>query len=375
MEVGEIMDLKNLEIDKDHLKKVIKNIEFNEHIGKHYFRLFSETKEEGIQNKLERLNHCNNFWILDKYEIAKVKDFKKTNLCKDKFCNNCKKVKQATRMAKFIPLLRPYSKDMFQLTLTVPNVKGESLDETIKRLFKSFTRLTEYLKGKKKIKGVDFSKFNYEGAIRSFEVTYKKWDEYHPHLHCLMVFPKYIGIKKHRNSFSIDHTGKREERLFTDEEILIQRIWYLLNNKIKVTKENIDNIAKIAPEKYKDGYSCQLDKFQENDFVELFKYMTKSTTEDDKPMRYGHFKTLYYALHGKRQIQGYGCFYNVKDDDEIDPEVVEEAYNQILKELQEKEKPREVCETPQGLNEDTEYLLISRKKIHKHLKEIIKKDN
>ncbi len=111
---------------------------------------------------------------------------------------------------------------------------------------------------------------------------------YHPHLHCLMVFPKYIGIKKHRNSYSIDHTGKRKERLFTDEEILIQRIWYLLNNKIKVTKENIDNIAKIAPKKYKDGYSCQLDKFQENDFVELFTYMTKSTTEDDKPMRYGH---------------------------------------------------------------------------------------
>lgn len=358
------MDLKKLEIDKGHLKKVIKNIEFNEHIGKYYFRLFAETKEETIRNKLDRLTQCNDFWVLDKYEIAKVKDFKKTNLCKDKFCNNCKKVKQAARMAKFIPLLRPHSRCMFQLTLTVPNVKGEDLDETIRRLFKSFTRLTEYLKGKKKIKDVDFSKFNYKGAIRSFEVTFKNWDEYHPHLHCLMVFPKYIGIKKHRNKYSVDHTGKREERLFTDEEILIQKIWYLLNNGIKVTRKNIDDLPV--------GYSCTLDKFQENDFVELFKYMTKSTTEDDKPMRYMHFKTLYYSLHAKRQIQGYGCFYNVKDDDEIDPEIVEEFYDEIIKELQEREKPREVCETPQGLSEDTEYLLISRKKIHKHLKKAMK---
>lgn len=369
------MDLKNLEIDKDHLKKVINNIEFNKHIEGHYYRLFKEVKDDILQNKMERLKHCNDFWILDKYEISKVKDFKKTNLCKDKFCNNCKKVKQATRMAKFIPLLRPYSKDMFQLTLTVPNVKGEKLDDTIQRLFKSFTRLTEYLKGKKKVKGIDFTKFNYQGAIRSLEITVPGRDEFHPHLHALMVLPKYIGILKHRNTFSIDHTGKREERLFSDEEILIQRIWYLLNNKIRVTKENIDNIAKIAPKKYKDGYSCRLDKFQESDFIELFKYMTKSTTEDDKPLSYWHFKTLYFALHGKRQIQGYGCFYNVKDDDEVDPEEVEKAYNQIIKELQEKEKPREVYETPRDLNEDTEYLLISRKKIHKHLKKIIKKDD
>lgn len=137
----------------------------------------------------------------------------------------------------------------------------------------------------------------------------------------------------------IDHTGKREERLFTDEEILIQRIWYLLNNKIKVTKENIDNIAKIAPKKYKDGYSCQLDKFQENDFVELFKYMTKSTTEDDKPMCYGHFKTLfYYALHAKRQIQGYGGFYNIKgEDSDLEREIAKELYDELIKKLQEKE--------------------------------------
>ena len=29
------------------------------------------------------------------------------------------------------------------------------------------------------------------------------------------------------------------------------------------------------------GYSCTIDKFDEDDFLELFKYMTKSTSEDN----------------------------------------------------------------------------------------------
>ncbi|MGR5922628.1 hypothetical protein ACT7DD_31445 [Bacillus paranthracis] len=38
-------------------------------------------------------------------------------------------------MGKFIPLIRPYAKNMYQLTLTVPNVKGEQLGEMIDKLF------------------------------------------------------------------------------------------------------------------------------------------------------------------------------------------------------------------------------------------------
>jgi plasmid rolling circle replication initiator protein Rep len=362
---GEKMDLKHLEIGKDHLEKVVENIKFNQYIEKHYLKLFAETKDETIQNKIERLRHCNDFWVIDKYEMAKIKDFKKTNLCRDKFCNNCKKVKQAARMAKFIPLLRPYADRMYQLTLTIPNVKGKDLKPSIDKIFKSFATLIEYFKGKKKLRGVDFEALGYEGAIRSLEVTFKG-NEYHPHLHALLVLNinplDKSMIRRHKNVYSIDFHNNREERLFSDVEILIQKVWYLLINGERVTKKAIDKLKK--------GYSCTLDKFKESDFIELFKYMTKATTEEEEPLKYGQFKTLYYALHSVRQIQGYGCFYNIKDDDEITMEEVEEMYNSIIEELQKEENPVETAERPTELLNDKEYTLISRKKVYSYLKQL-----
>ena len=75
---------------------------------------------------------------MDHYQEQKIKDFKRTNLCKDKFCNNCKKVKQASRMARFIPYLEQYKSDLFLLTLTVPNVLGNELRPMIKTIFKAY---------------------------------------------------------------------------------------------------------------------------------------------------------------------------------------------------------------------------------------------
>lgn len=117
------------------------------------------------------------------------------------------------------------------------------------------------------------------------------------------------------------------------------------------------------------GYSCRLDKAHDNDYMEIFKYMTKSTSEDDSPMEYPQFKTLYYALMNKRQVQGYGCFFNLKDE-EISPEAVDDVYNELLEELRQKENPVEVLESPTELVKDTEYTVISRKQIYKYLKDV-----
>lgn len=358
------MILSDIKVEKLFLEKIVKNRQYNELVESYYEKLHREMKDDKLNRKRENLKDCNALWILDKYESAKVKDFQKTNLCKDKFCNNCKKVKQAARMGKFIPLIRPYAKSMYQLTLTVPNVKGEKVGETIDSLFKSFTKLIEYLKGKEKIKGIDFERIQYEGAIRSLEITYKG-NDYHPHLHVLIVL--YINpfddmmICKHRNVYSKDFVGNREERLFSDLEILIQKIWYLLNSGQKVTKKAIDSLEK--------GYSCRLDKFRETDFIELFKYMTKATNEDDETMNYRQFKTLYYSLMNRRQIQGYGCFYNLRDE-EVSMEEVNELYDALIEGLKQEESPISVVETPNELIQDTEYTLISRKRVYSYLKQI-----
>ena len=96
--------------------------------------------------------------------------------------------------------------------------------------------------------------------------------------------------------------------------------------------------------------------------------MTKSTDEESNILTYDNFKTLYFALYRVRQIQGYGCFYNVKDDDSIINEVdaLYEVYVELLKA---KENPLEVSQTPEELlNDDS--MIISRKKIYSYLKSL-----
>lgn len=364
----ESQQLGNAIIDKQFLKNVIKNNEYNEIVGVYYSKLMREevNLKKVLESKLERLEACNSLWLIDMYEKQKVKDYIKTNLCKDKFCNNCKKVKQASRMAKFMPIIDKYREyGLYQVVLTSPNVKGSELGITIKQQFKALGTLITYLKGKIRVKGLSFEKIGYMGAIRSLEVTYKG-DDYHPHIHMLFCMTGDIGEKVHRNQYSIDHYGKREERLFSDLEILIQKIWYLLMNGQKVTKKAIDELNL--------GYSCMIDKCNEEDYLELFKYMVKGDGADREEagsslMTYSHFKTLYFALNRVRQIQGYGVFYNITDDDSIVDEV-DDYYELLVQYLKKEEDPVQVSQTPQDLYGDLEYTLISRKRIFKYLREI-----
>lgn len=362
------MQLDALRIPADYLHSVVDNLQYNKRIGEYYERLMLEAgvNRKAIEDKLERLQLCNKFWQLDKYELSKVKDFIKTNLCKDKFCNNCKKVKQASRMARFMPEIREASRNhkISQLVLTCPNVPGEQLAETIEKLFRSMARLIEFLKGKKKIKGIDFSGFGYRGAIRSLEITFKG-DEYHPHLHVLMAHDGEIGEKNRINCYSFDKYDPNSLRMFSDFEILIQKIWFLLMNGIRVTKANIEALEV--------GYSCMMDEFRDDDFIELFKYMTKATDEEGNLMTYENFRTLYFSLHGVRQIQGYGIFFRIKDDDL--EELVDEKYNELIEQLRQKEIPESVHETPQELLESFYlYTIISRKRIYAYIRNLVSGD-
>jgi len=147
-----------------------------------------------IINKMDRMTICNKWWLIDRFDISKVKNFKKTSLCKDKFCNNCKKVKQSQRMSKYIPELEKYKKKLYHLVLTVPNVSGDDLKSTIIKLSKSFRKLMYYIKGDRVIKNYEWlSNIGYEGAVRSLEVTFKD-DIYHPHYHVALILGEIRNI-------------------------------------------------------------------------------------------------------------------------------------------------------------------------------------
>lgn len=360
---GEELNVKDIEVDKNYLSSVLKNIEYNKLIINYYDKLYYELLDKGIEvkkirNKAENMDLCNKIYILDRYDKQKIKDFKSTNLCHDKFCSNCKKVKQASRMGKFIPLIQPYKENLYHLVLTAPNIPGIQLKDTIKLYFKSFYNLVEYLKGHKKLKGYDFTKYGYKGCIRSLEVTYTD-NMYHPHLHVGIVLEG-LGdeIKDKINKYSLKFGEVKVK--FSEFEILIQKIWYLLINKIKVNKKNI--------EKLEIGYSCSITKFNENDYAELFKYLTKETKEDKLIMTYENFKVLYYALYSVRQIQGYGVFYNIKDEDISDQ--VDLKYDELIEKLKEIELPVCSTESPESLYDDKVYTLISRKRVYQFLRNL-----
>lgn len=359
------MNLADITVPKKMLESILKNREHNTPILNYYGRLIAETDgsdKKTLSNNLEALKECNRLFFMDQYYGAKLKDFKKTNLCKDKFCSNCKKVKQASRMSKFMPLIeQELSKGLhaYQMVLTVPNVSGQHLQKTIKKMNGAYSLMNRYLQNQRKIKGLDLD-IGLIGAIRTLEVTYKK-DSYHPHFHILLVCDRDLGEKKHTNVYSFDRYKRRETRFFSDLEVTIQKLFKMFYEGIRVTKTNFDAIEV--------GYSAMIDKMQEGDYLELFKYMVKGETEDKKFMSYEQFKVLIVALKGVRQIQGYGVFHSVKDDDSIDLEV-DRLYDEFIKKLQEQENPESVWQTVQDLHGDNEYTLISRKRIFNHLNQL-----
>lgn len=359
------MNVADITVPKDMLKSIGKNREYNKQIAKYYRRLISETDgsaKRTLSNNLESLNECNRLFFLDQYSLAKLKDFKKTNLCKDKFCSNCKKVKQASRMSKFMPLIQEQIKihpNVYQMVLTVPNVPGADLQKTIKKMNTAYSMLNRYLQKRQSIKDLPIE-IGFVGAIRTLEVTYKN-DSYHPHFHILLVLNSEIGNKKHLNQYSHDRFKRRDTRLFSDVEIMVQKLWRMLYDGVRVTRANFDSLPV--------GYSSMIDKMQDGDYLELFKYMVKGETEDKKFMSYEQFKVLIVALKNVRQIQGYGVFHSVKDDDSVDLEV-NRLYDEFIAELQKQENPESVCETVQDLEEDKEYTLISRKRIFKYLNQL-----
>lgn len=263
-------------------------------------------------------------------------------------------------MSNYIPHIELYSNvySLYHVVLTVPNCDGEQLQSVIKNMFKSYRYLIQYFQLNKKVKGVNFENFGYVGSIRSLEITFNN-NIYHPHLHCIFALDRnYFLDKKYNNSYSYSYGEFK--RSFSFLEILVQKIWYLLNNNVRVNLKNIDSLV--------EGYSCTFDSINDSTYYEVFKYMTKSTDENSNLLTYENFKTLFFALYRVRQIQGYGIFYNFKDNDDIDFRV-DEYYKFIIDYLQKKESPIEVFESPKDLLKD-DFLLITRKKIYSYLKNL-----
>ena len=298
------------EVTRPHMERVCRNIAMNDRVQSYYWRLaytavrnreLPATTIRSIGSRSRRIGDCNRFWRTATYEASRVKVLEGTCRCKDKFCYNCNQANKAVRKSRYLPYLEPFQDNLYHMTLTVPNCAGDDLRDTVHHMARCFKTLVTYLNGNKKARGIDLLQYGYQGCIRTLEITYRK-DCYHPHFHVAAVLGNgdAIGHKHIHNEFS-----EKGNRLFSDFEVTIQRIWWLLVNRKRLTADNI-----LGEGSGLGRYSCVVDRCQPADYENLFGYITKVNSAD---MTYENFKTLFLALEGVRQIQPYGVFYGTKD--------------------------------------------------------------
>lgn len=140
-----------------------------------------------LKKKAERMYDCGN------YLVFKIKDSRlklyQAYFCKARLCPMCnwrRSLKIAFQNKKIIQTLNEREKVKWVfLTLTVRNVEGDKLKETMDQMTKAWNRFAGYAKFKKSVKGY----------FRAMEVT-RNWDKesewygtYHPHFHVLLAVP------------------------------------------------------------------------------------------------------------------------------------------------------------------------------------------
>ncbi len=361
----------SVKLDEKYIDGVANNRRFNEQYSDYYTRMANDFNLPKLHIVAAHVQDCHRYWFGDHYRLQRVFDVKRVHLCHDKFCTNCQRLKQASRLKRFTPILEELSNNynLYHTVFTLPNVSGSELARALDIMHDAFRKITRYLSGDAPIKGLDFSECGYAGAVRCFEIVANPTD-YHPHIHSLFVLSKEFElVKTIVNDYSYNY-GVYSGRKFSELEVLIQKIMYLVWNNQKVTLENISAVP--------IGYSCTMDKVEGNEWHEVFKYVTKLTKNGAPALTYEQFVTLYNALHKRRVMQGYGILFNVAKDDTVD-EAVAEEYEKILAKLRLVELPdKEVDYVLDRLVADIHsgaVTVISKRNIQRYLNELAKEED
>lgn len=312
---------------------------------------FWNRRKDDLHERAKRIALCSKFWSGDYYCFQGVKDLKKVNLCRDRFCDNCQNTLAVQRSDKYEGVLMKIAEDhdVFHVVLTVPNVSLNDLSRCLDKMFSCYQRLCQFLDGRKKVHNVDFSKLGYLGSVRALEITKNsETGRFHPHFHCIFVCKKGTKIQNFRTNVNLYSFKKynshirrgsvasnEPQRYFSDFEILLQKVWRLLYDGYEINYSNIDEL--------KIGYSCMIENARGR-YKEVFKYATKGLLSADpnkSPVaQYADFVLLFVALYRRRLLQGYGCLYRMKFENKIDlSDNGDDIYLEVVKELHKLENP------------------------------------
>lgn len=249
-----------------------------------------KNKQEIFFDKINKLK--NNIKITDKGIIRcancgdfcmflATKNYDKTklysaNFCGNRFCPMCAKRKALKDMValdcmtKWI--LEKKERRFIFLTLTVPNVCADALDDKIREMNYAYDKFVRRKSFKKAVKGY----------VKKLELTYnKKADSYHPHFHVLLSVSK--GYFSNMNQYV-----KRDKWLSE---------WQTVMNDNDITQVDIRSFRENNDKEQKA-------------ILELAKYIAKDSQymESDEA-----FITFYNSLHKKRAFTFGGEFKEARD--------------------------------------------------------------
>ena len=247
----------------------------------------SKENEVMYGKKYDRIVRCGDFLQfaheigLDGVPDAKGKLFK-AEFCRERLCPMCswrRSLKIFGQVSQIMDMIADDYK-FLMLTLTVPNVSGQMLEQTIKRMMKAFNRLTKYK---------DF-KACVLGYFRALEVTRNDvTGEYHPHFHIVLA---------------VSHSYAKSGGKYINHDGWLQ-MWrnaYQDQSIIMVDVRRIKGKASAASEAQNDLKSA---------VAEVAKYTVKDVDylkEDDLELSCEIVDTLFRALHGVRLTHFGGVF-------------------------------------------------------------------
>lgn len=132
----------------------------------------------------ERLVNCGTFLMFTMKKGTDEMKLFRANFCKARVCPMCtwrRALKVRSQMERVLEILEPQQYSYLFLTLTVKNVHGRELKDTLDLLMKAWGKLRRRQDFKRSIRG----------AYRALEVTYNREDKtYHPHFHVVLAAPK-----------------------------------------------------------------------------------------------------------------------------------------------------------------------------------------
>lgn len=255
------------------------------------------TKGLYTKNLQERCSDCGGFLMFLGDSTMEKSKVCKADFCGNRFCPTCAFIKACkdslaiTIMMKYIK--EEHNKDFIFLTLTTPNVDGDSLEEEIKKYNKSFERLMK----RKEVKAIC------KGYIRKLEVTYNKdqfitedlfhkkekyyksrglrvgdpepnFDTYHPHFHVVIA---------------VNKTYFKDTKIYIKQSRWLE-LWQEATGDMSITQVNVKKAT------------------NEDDSKEVYELAKYSAKDSEYLTSKEVFEIFYKALKGKQVLVYGGLF-------------------------------------------------------------------